>query len=86
MAFQDFEPIFAEPKLEWKPPHTSQSHPLRPFLFHVHAPDSSHLVIHVTDFHSDTWEAHLSVSSLEDIVSILNHPLLFILCSSVLSL
>lgn len=71
MAFQDFEPIFAEPKLEWKP-HCS--HPLRPFLFHVHPPDSSHLVIHVTNFHSDTWEAHLSVSSLEDIVSILNHP------------
>lgn len=71
MAFQDFEPIFAELKLEWKPPHTCQSHPSRPFLFHVHAPDSSHLVIHVTDFHSDTWEAHLSVSSLEDIMDII---------------
>jgi len=74
MAFQDFEPIFAQPKLEWKPPPHTSSPPLRPFLFHAHAPHSSHLVIHVTDFHSDTWEAHLSVSSLEDIVSILNHP------------
>jgi hypothetical protein len=68
MAFQDFEPIFAEPKLEWKP-HTSSSSSLRPFLFHAYAPHSSHLIIHVTDFHSDTWEANLSVSLLEDIVS-----------------
>lgn len=71
MAFQDFEPIFAQPKLEWKPPPHTSSPPLRPFLFHAHAPHSSHLVIHVTDFHSDTWEAHLSVSSLEDIMDII---------------
>ncbi|KAK2384877.1 U2 small nuclear ribonucleoprotein auxiliary factor protein [Trifolium repens] len=69
MAFQDFEPIFAEPKLEWKP-HTSSSS-LRPFLFHAYAPHSSHLIIHVTDFHSDTWEANLSVSLLEDIRDII---------------
>jgi len=56
---------------------------LHPFLFHARAPHCSHLVIHVTDFHSDTWEAHLSVSSFKDIVSILslNHPHLFILWS-----
>ncbi|KAL5053255.1 hypothetical protein RYX36_033937 [Vicia faba] len=68
MAFQPFEPIFAEPKLEWK---THTCSPLRPFLFHAYAPDSSHLVIHVTDFHSHTWEAHLSVSLLEDIRDII---------------
>lgn len=84
MAFQHFEPIFAEPKLELKP-HTSS--PLRPFLFHAYAPDSSHLLIHVTDFHTDTWEAHLSISLLEDIVSIFNHHFfiyLVILCQSLI--
>ncbi|XP_058760702.1 uncharacterized protein LOC131634034 [Vicia villosa] len=68
MAFQNFEPIFVEPKLELKP-HTSPH--LRHFLFHAYAPDSSHLLIHVTDFHSHTWEAHLSVSLLEDIRDII---------------
>lgn len=69
MAFEDFDPIFAEPKVEWT---THSSCPLRPFLFHAYAPDSSHLLIHVTDFHSHTFEARHSVSLLEDIVSILN--------------
>lgn len=68
MVFEDFDPIFGEPKVEWA---THSSCPLRPFMFHAYAPDSSHLLIHVTDFHSETWEAHLSVSMLEDIVSIL---------------
>lgn len=67
MVFEDFEPIFGKPKVE----SAHSSHPLRPFLFHAYAPDSSHLVIHVTDFHSDTWEARLSISLLEDIVSLL---------------
>ena len=38
----------------------------RQFLFYLHAPDSLHLGIHVTDFHSNTWEAVRSVSQLED--------------------
>ncbi|XP_061993216.1 uncharacterized protein LOC133711056 [Rosa rugosa] len=40
--------------------------PQRQFLFHLHAPDSLHLGIHVTDFHSNTWEAVRSVSQLDD--------------------
>ncbi|XP_061346876.1 uncharacterized protein LOC133292479 [Gastrolobium bilobum] len=68
MAFEDFDPIFCEPKVE-RAAHSSC--PLHPFLFHAYAPDSSHLVIHVTDFHSDTWEAQLSVSLLEDIRDII---------------
>ncbi|XP_061993551.1 uncharacterized protein LOC133711442 [Rosa rugosa] len=35
-------------------------------LFHLHAPDSLHLGIHVTDFHSNTWEAVRSVSQMDD--------------------
>lgn len=76
MAFQDFDPIFGEPKVECAPHSSCQ---LRSFLFHAYAPDSSHLVIHVTDFHSDTWEAHLSLSLLEDIVSIFVYTLLSII-------
>ncbi|XP_057421698.1 uncharacterized protein LOC130715596 [Lotus japonicus] len=68
MAFEDFEPIFGEPKVEWA---AHSSCPLRPFLFHATAPDSSHIVVCVTDFHSDTWEARLSVSFLEDIRDII---------------
>ncbi|WJX61989.1 hypothetical protein P8452_47034 [Trifolium repens] len=37
--------------------------------FHTYAPHSSHILIHVTVFHSNTWEANLSVLLLEDIVS-----------------
>ncbi|KAI4369273.1 hypothetical protein MLD38_017733 [Melastoma candidum] len=40
--------------------------PLRRFLYYVHSPDPSHLRIHVTDFHSNTWEALRSVSQFED--------------------
>lgn len=70
MAFEGFDPIFSKPKVEW----TSQSSsPLCPFFVHVYAPDSSHLVIHVTNT-CDALEARLSLSMLEDIVSILDHP------------
>ncbi|XP_054806472.1 uncharacterized protein LOC129309114 [Prosopis cineraria] len=64
MEFEDFEPIFCEPQVEFS---AQSSFPLPQFLLHAYAPVSSHLVIHVTDFHSDTWEAPLSVSRLEDI-------------------
>ncbi|OIW17819.1 hypothetical protein TanjilG_02447 [Lupinus angustifolius] len=68
MVFENLEPIFGEPKVEWV---GHSSCPLRPFLFHVYVPDSFHLVIHVTDFHSDTWGVHLSISMLEDIRDII---------------
>lgn len=73
MDFENFEPIFGESKVDST---TQSSSPLPQFLLHAYASDYSHLVIHVTDFHSDTWEAQLSVSRLEDIVSILTNLLL----------
>ena len=59
MAFEDFDPIFSKPKVEveW----ASQSS--RPFFFHAYSPDSSHLVIHVTNIY-DAWETRLSLSML----------------------
>ncbi|KAL2342907.1 hypothetical protein Fmac_004192 [Flemingia macrophylla] len=60
MAFEDFDPIFSKPKVEW----ASQSS--CPFFLHVYAPDSSHIVIHATNIY-DAWEARLSLSMLEDI-------------------
>lgn len=63
MLFEDFEAIFGEPKVEWS---NRAGHPLRRFLYYVHAPDPSHLRIHVTDFHSNAWEALRSVHELED--------------------
>ncbi|KAK7358812.1 hypothetical protein VNO77_00751 [Canavalia gladiata] len=64
MAFEDFDPILKEPEVEWA---SQSSCPMDPFYFHAYAPDSSHLVIHVTDFISEAWEARLSLSMLEDI-------------------
>lgn len=69
MGFEDLEPIFGEPKVEWD--QGQESVKLRPFLFHVSASDPSHLRIHVTDFHSNTWEAVKSVVQLEDMVGFL---------------
>lgn len=58
------EPIFGQLTVEWA--DMGSAPPPRQFLFHIHAPDSLHLGIHVTDFHSNTWEASRSVSQLED--------------------
>ncbi|XP_059624473.1 uncharacterized protein LOC132267337 [Cornus florida] len=63
MAFQDFEPMFGEPKAEWSAPNKVS---LPPFLFYVHPSDSSRLRVLVTDFCSNTWEAIRSVQDLED--------------------
>ncbi|EXB40951.1 hypothetical protein L484_020685 [Morus notabilis] len=63
MGLEDLEPIFGEPRVECPGNHSVES---PPFLFHVHASDPSHLAIHVTDFHSNTWEALRSVHQLED--------------------
>lgn len=65
MKIEGFEPIFGEPKAEWA---DSRSDSLGRFLFHVSAPDSSHLLIQVTDFRSNTWEAKRSVLQLDDTV------------------
>ncbi|KAF8411718.1 hypothetical protein HHK36_004276 [Tetracentron sinense] len=63
-SFEDFEPILGEAKAEWTNPIAP---PMLPFLFHFHALDSSRLRIHVTDFHSYTWEAIRSIHQLEDL-------------------
>ncbi|KAM6590521.1 uncharacterized protein LOC115713056 [Cannabis sativa] len=66
MGFEELEPIFGELKVEWATKQSSEE--LDRFLFHVHASaaDTSRLTIHVTDFHSNTWEAVRSVLQLED--------------------
>ncbi|XP_062096140.1 uncharacterized protein LOC133801929 isoform X1 [Humulus lupulus] len=65
MGFQDLEPIFGELKVEWASRQSPEE--LDRFLFHVHASaDTSRLTIHVTNFHSNTWEAVRSVLQLED--------------------
>ncbi|KAK9111488.1 hypothetical protein Scep_019007 [Stephania cephalantha] len=58
-GFGGLEPIFGEAANA-----QSGSHP---FLFHVHALDASRIRIHVTDFHSHTWEALQSVQQLEEL-------------------
>ncbi|KAH1251235.1 hypothetical protein GmHk_05G014187 [Glycine max] len=63
MAFEDFDPIFSKPKVKWDSESCSSS---CPFFLHAYAPDSSHLVIHVTNIY-DAWETRLSLSMLEDI-------------------
>ncbi|XP_037491261.1 uncharacterized protein LOC119369058 [Jatropha curcas] len=66
MVFEEFEHIYGEPKAEWANKSNSESVPLRRFLMHVFAPDYYHLKIHVTDYHSNTFEAVKSVMQLED--------------------
>nr|GME04554.1 Leucine-rich repeat-containing protein [Ipomoea batatas] len=65
MGFLEMEPIFGQLKAEWSAPHTN---PLRPFLLHVHGlpTDPPALRFHVTDFHSNTWEALKTEQDLED--------------------
>ncbi|KAJ8769104.1 hypothetical protein K2173_000879 [Erythroxylum novogranatense] len=66
MVFENFEPIFGEPKAEWAKNSDSSSFPLRRFLMHVFAQDYYSLRLHVTDFYSSTFEAVKSVDQLED--------------------
>lgn len=73
MGFEDFGAIFGEAKPDW----TNES---CRFLFHIGAIDSSHLRIHVTDFHSRTWEAVRSVEQLEDMVIPLFCDIFLIVC------
>ena len=68
MGFENFEPVFGEPKAEWGRNSEPGSIPLRRFLMHVFAPDYYHLKFHVTDFHFNTFEALTSVLQLEDLV------------------
>ncbi|XP_010260427.1 PREDICTED: uncharacterized protein LOC104599545 isoform X2 [Nelumbo nucifera] len=63
-SLEDFQPMFGKAKAEWENPC---SFPLLLFMFHVHALDAFNLRVHVTDFHSYTWEATRSVVELEEL-------------------
>ncbi|KAL4590480.1 hypothetical protein LXL04_003410 [Taraxacum kok-saghyz] len=65
MALEDFEPLFGEPKVEWSATGSATT-PVRRFLFQVHAPDSSHLRFHATDFFSSSFAAVRSIEQLDD--------------------
>ncbi|KAF5178198.1 U2 small nuclear ribonucleoprotein auxiliary factor-like protein [Thalictrum thalictroides] len=71
-GFEEFEPIFGKANAEWESNSSSSSSssfdetPFLPFLFHIHALDIYSLRIHVTDFHSYTWEAKRSIEQLQD--------------------
>lgn len=67
-AFGGFEPVFgkAQGRLE-----SSPSHDLLPFLFYLRAKNSDHLLIHLTDFHANTWYSDMSTEYLEDMVHFL---------------
>lgn len=62
----DLTPIFGQPRVEGP---ANALTPPRQFLFHVHGSTAgpAHLRIHVTDFHSNHWEAVRSVSQLDDL-------------------
>lgn len=69
-GFEDFEPIFNKPKIEWKKNSNLGLEPSAgQFLMHVFAPDSNHLKLQVTDYHSNTFEAVKSLMQLDDLVS-----------------
>lgn len=63
-TFEGFEPIFgaAEGQLV-----CATSGEALTFLFYLREGGSEHLVIHVTDFHANTWYAELSTEFLEDL-------------------
>ncbi|KAG0621416.1 hypothetical protein M758_3G018200 [Ceratodon purpureus] len=65
-TFEGFEPIFgaAQGQLETA---TSHGPAQLPFLLCLRASDSDHLVIHVTDFHANTWCANMSTEFLDDL-------------------
>ncbi|XP_043696714.1 uncharacterized protein LOC122647351 [Telopea speciosissima] len=60
----NFEPIFGKVNAEWDKPCSVA---LLPFMFHVHVFNATSIRIHVTDFHSYTFESIRSLSQLEDL-------------------
>lgn len=66
-SLEELEEIFGEARVEYSGNHSVGAERRR-FVFHVHAVDSSHLAIHVTDFRSNTWESIRSLLHLEDLV------------------
>ncbi|CAI0554643.1 unnamed protein product [Linum tenue] len=69
MGFEEFEPIYCEPKAEWgkSSDFGRSAAPLRRFMMHVFAPDYYHLKIQATDYSSNTFEANKSITQLEDL-------------------
>ena len=72
MELDYFEPLFGEPKVEWSATNSITT-TIRPFLFQVHAPDSSSLRVNVTDFFSNSFGAIRSIQELEDMVDSVLH-------------
>ncbi|KAL9229644.1 hypothetical protein vseg_005091 [Gypsophila vaccaria] len=63
---EDFEQIFGEAKPTYE--GTINGSPkLNPFIFRVFASDPLHLILHVSDFRSHTWESILSIHQLDDL-------------------
>ncbi|KAJ6305592.1 hypothetical protein OIU78_021021 [Salix suchowensis] len=65
-GFQEFEPIFNEPRIEWAKNSNPGSGLMDQFFMHVFAPDGNHLKIRVTDYHSNTFETIKSAMQLDD--------------------
>lgn len=63
-TLEGFEPVFGEARGQLD---SATLHHL-PFLFYLRAKGSDHLLIHVTDFHGNTWYANMSTDFLEDLV------------------
>ena len=84
-GLEDLQPVLGEAKPEWNitTPHSQQAS-LSPFIFSVHALDSSRLRIHASDFHSYTWESIRTVQQLEDLVCVTNLTFSFPFFSSLL--
>jgi len=69
-GFEEFEPIFDEPRIEWSKNSNPSSGLMGQFLMRIFAPDYNHLKIQVTDYHSNTFEDAKSVMQLDDLVSV----------------
>ncbi|XP_042518239.1 uncharacterized protein LOC122092019 [Macadamia integrifolia] len=63
-SLEEFEPIFGKVNAEWEKPCSVD---LLPFMFHVHVFEATSIRIHVTDFHSYTFECIRSLTQLEDL-------------------
>ncbi|CAN6476002.1 unnamed protein product [Victoria cruziana] len=63
-SFEGFEAIFGECEPEWS---SASSIPTREYIFYIRALDRSRLCVHVTDFHSNTFESIRTVQHLEDL-------------------
>uniref|UniRef100_A0A6N2NE12 Uncharacterized protein n=1 Tax=Salix viminalis TaxID=40686 RepID=A0A6N2NE12_SALVM len=64
-GFEEFEPLFNEPRIEWSKNSNPGSGLMGQFLMHIFAPDYNHLKIKATNYHSNTFEDAKSVMQLD---------------------